>query len=132
MAKITLSEGHFFRVLANAHLHALNVPFASLFRSSTCSLSSSCCVFDPDLALLIKGAIRIWVSAKTRELCFELGDIFQCPGFLDGALQHEGMGGALPEAEKLYHEHAVVALSFAALEEGVQVGAEAVFSLFIT
>jgi len=132
MAKITLPEGHFFRVLANAHLHALNVLLASLFRSSACSLSSSCCVFDPDLALLIERAIGIWVSAETRELGFELGDIFQCPGFLDGTLQHEGVRSTLTETEKLDHKHAVVASSFAALEEDVQVGAEAVFGLFIT
>jgi hypothetical protein len=39
--------------------------------------------------------------------------------------------GALAEAEELDHEDGVVASGFTLLEEGVEVCAEAVFSLFL-
>jgi len=39
--------------------------------------------------------------------------------------------GALSETKELHHEHAVIALGLALLEEGVEIGAEAVFGLYL-
>jgi hypothetical protein len=63
------------------------------------------------------------------EFALELGNVFGGPGFFYGALKHEGVRSALPEAEQLDHEGAVVAASCAFFEEAVEVRAESVFSL---
>jgi hypothetical protein len=79
------------------------------------------------LALFVEGFVGLVCQAfKTR---FQLSDVFECPGFFDGAFEHEGVRGALSEAEELDHEHGVVATGFTLLEEGIEVCPEAVLGL---
>jgi hypothetical protein len=96
----------------------------------SCFFSPSFRLLNPQLALLVERLGRRG-GFETREAGFQFVDVFEGPGFFDGLLQHEGVGGALSEAQELHHEDAVVAAGFALHEEGVKVCAEAVFGLFL-
>jgi len=103
-----------------------------LYSSPRAAASCRFCSFSPDpqLTSLVKWLCVGKLDFQASETGLELVDIFKSPGFLDRSLEHERMGGALPEAEKLDHECTIVATGFATPEKGIEICPKAIFSLF--
>jgi hypothetical protein len=126
VSEIPLSKRQFFEIVTNTHLPETD--FTPLFPRC---LSPGFCIFNPHLALLVEGTVVVLVALEAGETGFQLRDVFESPGFFDGAFQHEWVGGALAEPEELYHEDGVIAAGLTVLEKDVEICAEAVFCLFL-